>query len=582
MDDYWRGLGYTIIGAKRTARGYSLQVRLASPSLDCERCSRGQPWLTTALPMLCIRNLPYKDESVTLWLHHWGQRCTLCRRPLDAPPGIDTRLFISERLAKWLATQAHRDVEEVRIETAARRSSIQQIFLDQAGTHGDLVEGAPAWFDLAGYEATHHAALPRVWIVHVKVVEQAHACPDCGSIRSKIVKTQELTICDEPHDGRQVLLVLSNYETRRCLDCGRQFRIDAPSLAGLHTAPRVTRRAVDWVCAQGASRSQEDIAKDSGITASAVSKILDSTGIYQVVAPDAVPIPGWIPPPDTIVVGGPRTGSKKTSRTRKTAPASGKRQVLIRLQAQPTMSMCPHCESTDIKPTWRRGRTVWDIPTDDATVKLDFCSIVMQCQRCWKNTEQLTAGIDLELAATDRFLLWLADRVKSQSVDELIAQTGASRAVVHRIVRALRDRGQAQELLDLNGTVHLNGYVVSSCRRRKGQHHVSLVSTQKVDRCMHCGSRKVTAHENRTIIVRDVPIDGLPTRLHVTQPIYRCDTCGRASQAPSRAISMEFGATYRLIHWIHARLRHRTREAIADQLDVSPRWLNSLIRGTDK
>lgn len=100
--------------------------------------------------------------------------------------------------------------------------------------------------------------------------------------------------------------------------------------------------------------------------------------------------------------------------------------------------------------------------------------------------------------------------------------------------------------------------------------HISIEMPRKIHICPRCGASTDKIHDYRRQVVRDAPIQGSNTYLHLNKRRYRCPACGKRFYENVPLVPKYHQVTSRLVAYVIDRFRHMvTIKQIAEECNIS-------------
>jgi transposase len=121
----------------------------------------------------------------------------------------------------------------------------------------------------------------------------------------------------------------------------------------------------------------------------------------------------------------------------------------------------------------------------------------------------------------------------------------------------------------LDYLLNLPGVSVASCTQVEGNISLSLEMLAPGINCPHCGKYTEEIHQNRPVLVRDLPTFGRAVYLKVPRRQFNCSFCQRYSTQSLEFIDWRRRHTRRYEEQIYQRVQQSSMEQIGREEGIS-------------
>jgi transposase len=121
----------------------------------------------------------------------------------------------------------------------------------------------------------------------------------------------------------------------------------------------------------------------------------------------------------------------------------------------------------------------------------------------------------------------------------------------------------------LDALLNLPNITVESCTQSEQQVVLKLRLLNETSDCPHCQNQSDKLHQNRPVLIRDLPISGQTVHLHLPRRQFYCSFCQRYFTERLNFVDWERRYTTRYENAIYHRVQTTSIEQVSREEDLS-------------
>jgi transposase len=121
----------------------------------------------------------------------------------------------------------------------------------------------------------------------------------------------------------------------------------------------------------------------------------------------------------------------------------------------------------------------------------------------------------------------------------------------------------------LDALLNLPNLTVESCTQEKQQAFLKLRFLDEKGNCPHCQNQSEQLHQNRPVLIRDLPISGQAVYLHIPRRQFYCSVCQRYFTERLSFVDWERRYTQRYETAIYQRIQTTSIEQVSREEELS-------------
>lgn len=121
----------------------------------------------------------------------------------------------------------------------------------------------------------------------------------------------------------------------------------------------------------------------------------------------------------------------------------------------------------------------------------------------------------------------------------------------------------------LDMLLNLPNLTVESCTQEKQQALLKLRFLDETGTCPHCQNPSAQLHQNRPVLIRDLPISGRAVDLHIPRRQFYCSVCQRYFTERLSFVDWERRYTQRYEAAIYQRVQTTSIEQVSREEELS-------------